>query len=199
MIAEYLPKTLVLVGTATVIALIIAIPLGILQVVKRNTPADYGLTAPVLHLLRHARLPAGDAPDHLLLLRPPLLPSQPPSDASAWAVFTDPRAFVMPMITLCAITIASFSRYMRSSMMDAMAEDYIRTARAKGASQRVVLYGHALRNALIPILTLIGLSLPAIVSGALITENVFNYPGMGSSPSRPPRTTTSPWSSAPPW
>jgi peptide/nickel transport system permease protein len=85
----------------------------------------------------------------------------------------------MPMITLCAITIASFSRYMRSSMMDELAEDYIRTARAKGANQRVVLYGHALRNALIPILTLIGLSLPAIVSGALITENVFNYPGMG--------------------
>jgi len=63
--------------------------------------------------------------------------------------------------------------------MDAMAEDYIRTARAKGASSNRVLYGHALRNALIPILTLLGLSLPAIVSGALIVENVFNYPGMG--------------------
>jgi peptide/nickel transport system permease protein len=64
-------------------------------------------------------------------------------------------------------------------MMDALAEDYVRTARAKGASNNRVLYGHALRNALIPILTLIGLSLPTIVSGALITENVFNYPGMG--------------------
>ena len=83
------------------------------------------------------------------------------------------------MITLSAITIASFSRYMRSSMMDALTEDYIRTARAKGASNNRVLYGHALRNALIPILTLIGLSLPAIASGALITETVFNYPGMG--------------------
>jgi peptide/nickel transport system permease protein len=68
---------------------------------------------------------------------------------------------------------------MRSSMMDAMAEDYIRTARAKGSSNRRVLYGHALRNALIPLLTLLGLSLPAIVSGALIVETVFNYPGMG--------------------
>ena len=68
---------------------------------------------------------------------------------------------------------------MRSSMMDALAEDYIRTARAKGPANRRVLYGHALRNALIPILTLLGLSLPAIVSGALITETVFNYPGMG--------------------
>ncbi len=106
-------------------------------------------------------------------------PVSPPSDASAWAVFTDPRAFVLPVVTLAATTIASFSRYMRSSMMDAMAEDYIRTARAKGASNRRVLYGHALRNALIPILTLLGLSLPAIVSGALIVETVFNYPGMG--------------------
>ena len=106
-------------------------------------------------------------------------PVSPPSNASAWAVFTDPRAFVMPIVTLAAITIASFSRYMRSSMMDALTEDYIRTARAKGASNRRVLYGHALRNALIPILTLLGLSLPAIVSGAVITETVFNYPGMG--------------------
>ena len=64
-------------------------------------------------------------------------------------------------------------------MMEALTEDYIRTARAKGASQRRVLYRHALRNALIPIITLLGLSLPAIVGGAIITETVFNYPGMG--------------------
>ena len=86
---------------------------------------------------------------------------------------------MLPEITLAAITIASFSRYMRSSMMEAMTEDYVRTARAKGAAPRRVLYIHALRNALIPILTLLGLSIPAIVSGALITETVFNYPGMG--------------------
>jgi peptide/nickel transport system permease protein len=86
---------------------------------------------------------------------------------------------VLPVVTLTATSVASFSRYMRSSMMDALAEEYIRTARAKGASDRRVLYGHALRNALIPLLTLLGLSLPAIVSGALIVENVFNYPGMG--------------------
>jgi len=94
-------------------------------------------------------------------------------------ILTDPRALVLPEITLAAITIASFSRYMRSSMMEAMTEDYIRTAKAKGAAPRRVLYIHALRNALIPILTLLGLSIPAIVSGALITETVFNYPGMG--------------------
>ena len=83
------------------------------------------------------------------------------------------------MLSLAAITIAAFSRYMRSSMMEALTEDYVRTAKAKGAGQRRVLYRHALRNALIPLITLLGLSLPAIVGGALITETVFNFPGMG--------------------
>jgi peptide/nickel transport system permease protein len=68
---------------------------------------------------------------------------------------------------------------MRSSVLDTLAEDYIRTARAKGAGSQRVLYGHALRNALLPLLTLVGLTLPAIVGGALITEDIFNYPGMG--------------------
>ena len=86
---------------------------------------------------------------------------------------------MLPVITLSAITIAAFSRYMRSSMMEAMTQDYIRTARAKGAATSRVLFRHALRNALIPIITLLGLTLPAIVGGAVITETVFNYPGMG--------------------
>jgi peptide/nickel transport system permease protein len=178
-IAQRLPKTLILVGTATVISLLIAIPLGILQVVRRNHASDYTLTG--LSFLFYAMPPFLLGTILIIWFSFDLnwLPVSPPSDASAWAVFTDPRAFILPMVTLCAITIASFSRYMRSSMMDALAEDYIRTAKAKGASQRRVLYGHALRNALIPILTLVGLSLPAIVSGAVITETVFNYPGMG--------------------
>lgn len=178
-ISQYLPKTLVLVGTATLLALAIAIPLGILQVVRRNKPSDYVMTG--LSFLFYAMPPflLGTILIIIFSFDLHVLPVSPPSEASPWAVFTDPRAFLMPMVTLAAITVASFSRYMRSSMMDAMTEDYIRTARAKGSSQRRVLYGHALRNALIPILTLVGLSLPAIVSGAIITENVFNYPGMG--------------------
>jgi peptide/nickel transport system permease protein len=178
-IQERLPKTLVLVGTATAVALIISVPLGILQVVRRNSASDYALTG--LSFILYAMPPFLLGTLMIIYLSFDLhwFPVSPPSDASAWAVFTDPRAFVMPVITLAAITIASFSRYMRSSMMDALAEDFVRTARAKGASNRRVLYGHALRNALIPLITLLGLSLPAIVSGALITETVFNYPGMG--------------------
>jgi peptide/nickel transport system permease protein len=178
-IAVRLPKTLVLVGTSTVFAIVIAIPLGIIQVVRRNHPTDYALTS--LTFIMYA-MPAFLLGTLLIIwfgFDLHWFPVSPPRATSAWAVLYNPRAFVLPVLTLSALTIASFSRYMRSSMMDALAEDYIRTARAKGASQRRVLYGHALRNALIPILTLIGLQVPAIVGGAVITETVFNYPGMG--------------------
>ena len=161
------------------ISLVVAIPLGILQVVRRNKPIDYVLTGSSFFFYAMPDFLLGTLLIIWFAFDLHWFPVSPPSDASAWAVFTDPRAFVLPVVTLAATTVASFSRYMRSSMMDALAEDYIRTARAKGAGNRRVLYGHALRNALIPLLTLLGLSLPAIVSGALIVENVFNYPGMG--------------------
>jgi peptide/nickel transport system permease protein len=179
LISQRLPKTLTLVGVSTFVALVIAVPLGILQVVKRYTVLDYSLTAG--SFLFYAMPPFFLG--FLLILYFSfdlhLFPVSPPINSTALTIFTDPRAFVLPVITLAAITIASFSRYMRSSMMDALTQDYVRTARAKGASNNRVLYGHALRNALIPILTLLGLSLPAVASGALITETVFNYPGMG--------------------
>ena len=178
-LSHRLPKTLVLVGTSTLLALVIAVPLGVIQVVRRHKPSDYVLTGVSFLLYAMPAFFLGTLLIIWLSFDAHLLPVEPPSGASPWAVFTDPAAFVMPVFTLAAIYIAAFSRYMRSSMLDALAEDYIRTAKAKGASNRRVLYGHALRNALIPIITLLGLSLPAIVSGAVITEAVFNYPGMG--------------------
>ena len=92
---------------------------------------------------------------------------------------TDWRDLTLPVVTLALVTIALFSRYMRSSVLDNISEDYVRTARAKGASRQRVLWRHVMRNSLIPIATLLGLSIPGIFSGALITESVFNYPGMG--------------------
>jgi peptide/nickel transport system permease protein len=179
LISQRLPKTLSLVGVSTLVALVIAVPLGILQVVKRYTVVDYTLTSGSFLFYAMPPFFLGFLLILYFCFDFHLFPVSPPINSGAWTIFTDPRSFVLPVITLSAITIASFSRYMRSSMMDALTEDYIRTARAKGASNNRVLYGHALRNALIPILTLIGLSLPAIASGALITETVFNYPGMG--------------------
>jgi peptide/nickel transport system permease protein len=86
---------------------------------------------------------------------------------------------IAPSVVLALVTIATWSRYMRSSMLDVIHQDYIRTARAKGVRERRVLFHHALRNALLPMITIAGLQIPALLSGALVTETVFTWPGMG--------------------
>jgi peptide/nickel transport system permease protein len=179
LIGERLPKTLVLVGISTVFALLVAIPLGVLQVVRRNKPIDYVLTGASFLLYAMPAFLIGTLLIIYFAIDLPWLSVSAPQATTVGGILADPRALVLPVLTLAAITIASFSRYMRSSMMEVLTEDYVRTARAKGASQRRVLFRHALRNALIPIITLLGLSLPTIVGGAVITETVFNYPGMG--------------------
>jgi peptide/nickel transport system permease protein len=85
----------------------------------------------------------------------------------------------LPVTTLAIIQIAGWSRYMRASMLEVLRQDYIRTARSKGLTERSVVFKHALRNALIPIVTLLGLTVPALLSGAAITETVFSWPGLG--------------------
>jgi peptide/nickel transport system permease protein len=107
------------------------------------------------------------------------LPPSAPQSATVGGALTDPRAMILPVMTLTIVGIAFFSRYMRSSAIESLAQDYIRTARAKGATQRGILFGHMLRNAILPVVTLVGLSVPALLSGNLITESVFNYPGVG--------------------
>ena len=179
LIALRLPRTLILVGSSTLLALIIAIPLGIYQVVRRNKPEDYVVTG--LAFLGYSTPVFGVGVLLILFFAVDihLFSSLGPQGGGALNAFSQPSAMVLPVITLSVITIASFSRYMRSSMMETMTEDFIRTARAKGVQPRRVLYVHALRNALIPIVTLLGLTLPTIVSGAVLTESVFSYPGMG--------------------
>jgi peptide/nickel transport system permease protein len=179
LIQERLPKTLVLVGISTVFALIVAIPLGVLQVVRRNRPEDYALTGASFIGYSMPAFLLGQLLILYFAINLHWFSVEAPQGSSVGAILGDPRGLILPILTLSAITIASFSRYMRSSMMEAMTQDYIRTARAKGAGRGRILFRHALRNALIPIVTLIGLSLPAIVGGALITETVFNFPGMG--------------------
>jgi peptide/nickel transport system permease protein len=109
----------------------------------------------------------------------PIFPPEGPQSEAVTAPLTDFHALILPICCLSLTTIALFSRYMRSSVLDNLTEDYVRTARAKGASEHRVLVRHVTRNSLITIATLCGLYLPAILGGALITEAVFNYPGMG--------------------
>jgi peptide/nickel transport system permease protein len=179
LIAEALPKTLILVGLSTLLALVIAIPMGIYQVVRRNKWDDYVLTGVAFILYAVPAFLLGTLLILWFAVYIPIFSTEAPQSDSIWGILSDPKALVLPVVTLAAISIASFSRYMRSSMMETMTEDFVRTARAKGAGPQRVLYVHALRNAIIPIITLLGLSLGTIVSGAVITESVFNYPGMG--------------------
>jgi len=177
-ISENLPKSLLLVGLGYGIAIIVAIPLGIYQAVRRNRIDDYVLTGASFIFYSMPPFWLGilliGIFSYTLHLLPPEGPQGELGDFPAqWT------SLILPVTTLALITIASFSRYMRSSMLENMVQDYVRTARAKGASSSRVLFVHVLRNALIPIITLIGLSVGYIFSGALITEVLFNYPGLG--------------------
>ncbi len=178
LLAQRLPKTIALVGISTLLALIVAVPIGLWQAVRRNKTADYTFTG--LSFLFYAA-PTFFVGTVLILVFSVRLgwfgPEAP--QGGLWSDVSDWRDLTLPVITLALVTIALFSRYMRSAVLDNLTEDYVRTAKAKGASQRRVLWRHVMRNSLIPIATLLGLSLPAIISGALITESVFNYPGMG--------------------
>jgi peptide/nickel transport system permease protein len=179
LIANRLPKTIVLVAIGTVVSLIFGIPLGIYQAVKRYTIGDYALTG--LSFLGYA------TPTFFLGLMLVewfsvdihLFPPFAPQGNSLGQVLSQPRALVLPVTAFAFLEYALWSRYMRSSVMDNLVQDYVRTARAKGASERRVLWGHVFRNSLISIVTLLGLSIPSLVAGAIFIEVVFNYPGMG--------------------
>ena len=179
LIAERLPKTLVLTILSVIFALAVAIPLGILQAVKRNHIADYTITFWVFVFYATPSFFLGVVLIVVFSVYLPILPAEAPQSSSIGVILSQPGGLILPVATLALLTIAQFSRYMRSSVIENLAEDYVRTARAKGADERTVLVHHVLRNSLIPIATLLGLSLPTIFSGALITEAVFNFPGMG--------------------
>jgi peptide/nickel transport system permease protein len=179
LLAQDLPKTIVLVALGTIVSLVFGIPLGIYQAVKRYTLGDYALTG--LSFLGYA------TPTFfvgLLLVEwfsvdVHLFPPFAPQGSSIGSVLSQPKALVLPVIAYSFVLYALWSRFMRSSVMDNLVQDYVRTARAKGASERRVLWGHVFRNSMMSIITLLGLSLPTLVAGAILIEVVFNYPGMG--------------------
>jgi len=179
LIGQRLPKSLVLVGISTALALVIAIPLGVVQAVRRNKFVDHFFNGFSTIFYAMPSFLLGLLLILVFAIKIPIFPAEAPQGEGLAPVFQNFNALVLPIISLALITIALFSRYMRSSVMDNLTEDYVRTAKAKGASERRVLIRHVLRNSMIPIATLLGLSLPFIISGALITEQVFNYPGMG--------------------
>jgi peptide/nickel transport system permease protein len=178
LLGQRLPKSIALVGPSTLLALIVAIPMGLWQAVRRNKAVDYVFTSFSFFFYAAPTFFVGTVLILLFAVRMHIFNAEG-NQGTALNALTDWKSQTLPVITLAVVTIALFSRYMRSSVLDNITEDYVRTARAKGASSRRVLWRHVLRNSLIPIATLVGLSIPGIIAGAVITEQVFNYPGMG--------------------
>ena len=174
-----LPNDILLVGTSLVLALLIAIPLGIAQAVRRNKLTDYTATGVSFLLYSMPAYLLGLLLISVFAVNLRLLPAEAPQEPTITGVLSDPAGLVLPIATLTLVTCALFSRYMRSSAIESLAQDYIRTARAKGLGQFAILSRHLLRNSLIPVVTLVGISLPGILTFGLIVEELFNFPGIG--------------------
>lgn len=185
-ISDRLPNTVLLMGVMLIVTLLVAIPLGIISALKQYSWVDHTLTTVAF---------AGNSLPvfwfglmliiifHVTLKRPdgtPLLPGSGMATLGAPFSLVDRiEHLILPVAMLALVSAAGYMRYMRSSMLDVINQDYVRVARAKGLKENMVIYKHALRNALIPMVTLIALDIPSLFGGALFTETIFAWPGIG--------------------
>lgn len=177
--AERWMRSAYLSGMSLLLAILIAIPLGIFQAVKRNTIGDNIVTSMAFTTYAMPVFFLALILIQVFALTFPIFNYEASQSMSVFGVMADWRSMTLPIATLTLLTVAGFSRYMRSTAIDTLAQDYIKAARAKGLPERLVLLRHLLRNACLPMVTLIGLSIPALLAGNLITEQVFNYQGLG--------------------
>jgi peptide/nickel transport system permease protein len=170
LVAERMPTTLGLTCLAVAMALVVALPVGIYSAVRRNTLGDHAATAIVFLGQSMPVFWIGIMLMLLFSVHWRLLP------VSGWGTWS---SMVLPAVTLGAFTTPLFMRIVRSSMLEVINLDYVRTARAKGVSEWLVICRHALRNAALPIVTVIGLQFGLLLGGAVLTESVFAVPGVG--------------------
>jgi len=179
LIGSALPATLILSGSALALALVVAIPLGIMAAVRRNSWLDqiltlvsfFGLSLPVFW---YGLL--------LIIAFAVQLPWLPAGGmyTPGYETFGDlVLHLILPTLALSTSIMAELVRYTRSAMLGVLRQDYVRTARSKGVAEWAVIYRHAFRTALIPIVTLLGMLIPRLVGGAAVTESVFSWPGLG--------------------
>ncbi|MGZ6317102.1 MAG: ABC transporter permease [Anaerolineales bacterium] len=183
MISQRLPLTLLLMSTAEIVIIIVSLLLGLVAAVKQYSFTDnlitsfsfIGYSMPIFFIA------FGCIEIFAVQFKAWHLPYLP-TGADIWS-FKDPvqlvRHMILPVFCLVAIQTAGYSRYLRSSILEVLGQDYVRTAHAKGLSNRAVLFKHALRNAILPFVTIIGLDIPFLLGGALVTESIFAWPGMG--------------------
>lgn len=181
-------NTLVLMSATVLVCLVIAIPLGVFSALRQYSKLDYAVTAlsffglsmPVFWFGLIVQLVLGYHLMNWLHLREPVFYT-----ASMFTTGMEGdlgnrvRHLVLPVLTLSLATIAGWSRYQRSAMLEVLNQDYLRTARAKGLSERAVVFKHALKNALIPVVTVVAVDLAYLLGGAVVTETIFAWPGMG--------------------
>lgn len=184
-IAERLPATLLLEGFSMLLIFLIALPIGIISAARQYSVFDkvttvfvfIGFSLPSFWL---ALLLMNFFGVKLNLFPIAGMSSVGSEYLSFWGQLADrTKHLIMPLIVTSFAGLASVSRYMRAGMLEAVRQDYIRTARAKGLSEKAVIYKHALRNALLPVVTLVGLSIPGLIGGSFIIETIFAWPGMG--------------------
>ncbi len=179
-IFERIPSTLQLMGTSLILTIVIAIPVGILGAVRQYSIADktiavittIGYALPTFWLGIILRQIFAQQLDLFPLFGKQSFGKEGDVLDLLWHLF-------LPALTITIVGVAGWSRYMRASMLEVLRADYIRTAKAKGLASSRVIFKHALRNALIPIVTLLGLTIPTLLAGAAITEAVFSWPGLG--------------------
>jgi len=185
LLMQRLPNSILLLGAALLVALAIGIPLGIYASTHQYSKVD--MTTSIVSYIG-VSIPSFVLGIYLLLIFAVFLKQTPlhwgfPLFGMHTGGVDDPVDLlvhmVLPVTSLAILQIAIFSRFMRASMLEVLTQDYLRTARAKGLSEGLVVVRHALRNAILPIITLVALQTPQIVSGAVITEGIFSWPGMG--------------------
>jgi peptide/nickel transport system permease protein len=180
LLAERLPNTLLLSGVALVLAVLLAVPLGTISAVYRYSYLDYAATVTAF---AGVSIPVFWLAILLIIVFSVTLGWLPSAGMRTVGVPASAgdllRHLLMPSLVLATFPLAQLMRYVRSSMVDVLAQDYVRTARAKGLSETAMLCRHALRNALIPMVTVLGVMTPRLLGGAVITETVFAWPGLG--------------------
>jgi peptide/nickel transport system permease protein len=181
LIAERIGRTLLLMGSALLLSIAVAVPLGVYQAVRRNTLFDRAASALVFVAWSMPTFWFGTILIAIFAvnLRWSPVGGMQTIDTISFDWPSRLAHLILPAITLAIVSLAGWSRYIRGSMVEQLQEDYTRTATAKGLPATAVLFRHTLRNALIPFITLLGGTIPALFGGAVITEQIFAYPGMG--------------------
>jgi peptide/nickel transport system permease protein len=183
-IKQRLPNTIKLAGVSLIFTLLIALPLGILSAVRQYSKLDYTLTFFNFVGISIPQFWLGLMLVYIFAVNLGWFPTTGMQSADLepglWNAIRDRiEHYVLPVISITVVGIAGYMRFQRAAMLEVIRQDYIRTARAKGLSERVVIFKHAWRNALIPIITLMGYVFVILVEGSVVIENIFSWPGMG--------------------